>query len=127
MQRELWSAAGDAVRADPTGTGPRLYVESLNDMIDTHTDRVASLRNRVPTPVMLLQIGGSAIAVAVLAAYLAILGRSIVTSLLAAAVVIVILFVSSDLDRPHRGLITVPFTALVEARAAMDPPPAAGP
>ena len=115
------------MRADPTGTGPRLYVESLNDMIDTHTDRVASLRNRVPTPVMLLQIGGSAIAVAVLAAYLAILGRSIVTSLLAAAVVIVILFVSSDLDRPQRGLITVPYTALVEARAAMDPPPAAGP
>ena len=115
------------MHADPTGTGPRLYVESLNDMIDTHTDRVASLRNRVPTPVMLLQIGGSAIAVAVLAAYLAILGRSIVTSLLAAAVVIVILFVSSDLDRPHRGLITVPYTGLVEARAAMDPPPAAGP
>ena len=127
LQRDLWSAAGDAVRADPTGTGPRVYIESLNDMIDTHTNRVASLRNRVPTPVMLLQIGGSAIAVAVLAAYLAILGRSIVTSLLAAAVVIVILFVSSDLDRPQRGLITVPFAALVEARAAMDPPPAAGP
>ena len=62
-----------------------------------------------------------------LAAYLAILGRSVVTSLLAAAVVVVILFVSCDLDRPQRGFITVPFSALVDARAAMDVPPAAGP
>ena len=48
IQRELWAAAGDAVRADPPGTAPRLYVETLNSMIDTHTNRVSSLRNRVP-------------------------------------------------------------------------------
>jgi hypothetical protein len=41
-------------------------------------------------------------------------------------VVIVILFVSFDLDRPQRGFITVPFTPLVETRATMDAPPAAG-
>ena len=76
---------------------------------------------------MALQVAGSAIAVAVLAAYLALLGRSVITSLLAATVVVVILFVSFDLDRPQRGFITVPFTALVEAREAMDAPPAAGP
>jgi hypothetical protein len=75
---------------------------------------------------MLLQIVGSGLALGMLAAYLAILGRSIITSLIAAAVVIVILFVSFDLDRPQRGFITVPFTALVETRAAMDAPPAAG-
>jgi hypothetical protein len=126
LQRELWAATGDAVNADPTGTGPRTYVETLNEMIDTHNERMASLRNRVPTPVMALQVAGSAIALAVLGAYLAILGRSIVTSLLAAGVVIVILFVSFDLDRPQRGFITVPFTALVETRAEMDAPPAAG-
>ena len=34
-----------------------------------HSERMASLRNRVPTPVMLLQVGGSAIAIGVLAAY----------------------------------------------------------
>jgi hypothetical protein len=127
LQRDLWTAAGDAVRADPTGTGPRSYVETLNEMIDTHTERMASLRNRVPTPVMLLQVLGSAIALAVLAAYLAILGRSVITSVLAATVVVVILFVSFDLDRPQRGFITVPYTALDEARAAMDEPPAVGP
>ena len=127
LQRDLWAATGEAVSAEPTGTGPRTYVETMNEMIDSHSERIASLRNRVPTPVMLLQVAGSALALGVLAAYLAILGRSVITSLLAAAVVIVILFVSFDLDRPQRGFITVPNTPLVEARAAMDLPPAAGP
>ena len=117
LQRELWAATGEAVDADPTGTGPRTYVETMNEMIDTHTERMASLRNRVPTPVMLLLVVGSGLALGMLAAYLAILGRSIITSLIAATVVIVILFVSFDLDRPQRGFITVPFTPLVETRA----------
>jgi hypothetical protein len=119
MQRALWSAAGDAVHADPTGTAPRLYVESLNSMIDSHTDRVASLRNRVPGPVVLLQVLGSTIAIGVLALYLALLGRGLVTSLVAATLVVLILFISMDLDRPHRGLITVPDRPLVAARESM--------
>lgn len=127
MQRDLWTEAGRAVKADATGTGPLTYIPSLNEMIDTHSERMASLRNRVPISVMLLQVGGSAIAIGVLAAYLALLGRSEVTALIAAAFVIVILFVSFDLDRPERGFITVPSAPLVEARAEMDLPPAAGP
>lgn len=126
LQRDLWTQAGRAVEADATGTGPLTYIPTLNEMIDTHSERIASLRNRVPTPVMLLQLFGSAIAIGVLAAYLAMLGRSEVTALIAAAFVIVILFVSFDLDRPERGFITVPRTALVDARAEMDLPPAAG-
>jgi hypothetical protein len=125
LQRELWRAGGDAVRADPTGTAPRLYIETLNAMIDSHTDRVTSLRNRVPTTVVVLQVLGSAIAIGVLALYLALLGRGLLTSLVAASVVILIVFISFDLDRPDRGFITVPDSALVAARAAMDPPPAA--
>ena len=39
LQRQLWAAAGDAVQADPTGTGPRTYVETLNEMIDSHSSR----------------------------------------------------------------------------------------
>jgi hypothetical protein len=77
LQPELWALAGDAVATDPTGTGPRTHVETLNEMIDTHTQRMASLSNRVPTPVMVLQVGGSAIGLGVLALYLAVLGRSV--------------------------------------------------
>ena len=127
IQQALWGEAGDAVRADPTGTAPRLYVESLNAMIDSHTDRVTSVRNRVPSTVVILQVLGGAIAIGVLSLYLALLGRGLATSLVAAGVVILILFISLDLDRPHRGLITVPDQPLVTTRAAMDEPPAAEP
>jgi hypothetical protein len=125
LQRRLWSVAGDAVRADPVGTAPRLYVETLNAMIDSHTDRVTSLRNRVPGTVLLLQVSVSAVAIGVLALYLALLGRGLMTSLVAAMVVTLILLISFDLDRPHRGFITVPDSALVAAREAMNEPPAA--
>jgi hypothetical protein len=125
LQRQLWAAAGDAVLADPAGTAPRLYVESLNATIDTHASRVASLRNRVPMTVMVLQVVGSAIAVGVLALYLALLGRGLITSLAAAAVVVLIVFISFDLDRPERGFITVPAAPLIDLRASMARPPAA--
>lgn len=45
--------------------------------------------------------------------------------MIAAGLVIVILLVTFDLDRPTRGLIRVPVSPLVQARAAMVPPPAA--
>ena len=125
VQRQLWSVAGDAVRVDPQGTAPRLYIETLNAMIDSHTERVASLRNRVPGTVLILQVSVSAIAIGVLALYLALLGRGLITSLVAATVVTLILFISFDLDRPHRGLITVSDSSLVATRGAMDLPPAA--
>jgi len=127
LQRALWSTAGDAVAADPSGTAPRLYVEALNAMIDSHTDRVTSLRNRVPETVVFLEVFGSAIAIGVLALYLALLGRAVLPALVGALMVSLMLLVIFDLDRPHRGFITVPATPLVAQRASMSLPPAAPP
>ena len=122
LQRTLWDLAGQAVTAAPEATAPRLYIETLNELIDVHAERANSLRNRVPSPVTVLLVLGSAVALATLALYLTMLGRGLVTSLVSAAVVALILFVSFDLDRPSRGFITIPNRALVEQRASMDPP-----
>ena len=127
LQSALWAEAGAAVEADPQGTAPRLYIETLNEMIDANGVRVASLGNRVPDPVTALQVIGSAFALAVLALYLSMMGRGALTSLVAATVVILMVFVSFDLDRPQRGLITIPSNALKAARAQMDGPPAFNP
>ncbi|MGA0879541.1 MAG: hypothetical protein ACO3SP_10535, partial [Ilumatobacteraceae bacterium] len=54
MHQELWRLAASAMAAAPQDSAPRLYVETLNDLIDRHTDRVASLRNRVPDSVWIL-------------------------------------------------------------------------
>jgi hypothetical protein len=125
LQRDLWSLAGEAVATDSVGSAPKLYLETLNDTIDLHTYRTASLGNRVPAPVMMLELIGSALALGTMALYLTMLGRGIVTSLVTAAVLLIILFVTFDLDRPQRGFITVPNSPLVDERASMDDPPAA--
>jgi len=128
VERRLWSLAGQALDRAPSDGAPRLYVESLNEMFDVQSSRVAGLGNRIPTPVLLLEIVGSALALAVLAMHLSTLGGPGVFSVVVAAILLgVILLVTFDLDRPTRGLINVPVTPLVQERAAMQLPPAAAP
>ena len=125
VQRRLWRLAGQALDGAPRDSAPRLYVETLNEMIDQEAVRVAALNNRVPTAVLLLEIIGAAMALSLLAVYLAVVGRGVVTVVLAAALVTMLLVVTFDLDRPTRGLIQVPTTALADVRAEMAEPPAA--
>ena len=125
IQRRLWRLAGQALVGAPVDSAPRLYVESLNAMIDMQTVRVAALNNRVPGAILVLEVAGASFALGLLAAYLAILGRGVVVVLVGAALVTMLLLVTFDLDRPTRGLIRVPDTPLVSLRASMELPPAA--
>jgi hypothetical protein len=125
IQRELWGFAGDALADRPTDSAPRLYVETLNEMIDMQTVRVSTLNNRVPGAVLVVEVVGAAVALALLAFYLAILGRGVLPVLLAAGLITLLLMVTFDLDRPTRGLIQVPDTPLIGLRADMELPPAA--
>jgi hypothetical protein len=125
IERRLWSLAGDALDTAPAASAPRLYVETLNEMFDSETVRVASLSNRVPTAVLALEVLGSALALGLLAAYLVLVGRGVFAVLLASALVAFLLLVTTDLDRPTRGMIQVPDTVLRDQLASMEEPPAA--
>jgi hypothetical protein len=127
LQRSLWRLAGEALAGSPTDSAPRLYVETLNEMIDMQTVHVSALNNRVPTTVLVIEVTGAAVALGLLALYLAILARGVLTVVLAAAFVSVLLLITFDLDRPVRGLVRVPDTPLVDLRATMELPPAARP
>jgi hypothetical protein len=128
IQRRLWGLAGTALDRAPVASAPRLYVETLNEMIDDEGTRVAALSNRIPTAVLVLEVLGSAIALGLLAAYMAIAGRGELSVVLAAVLVAFLLLVTADLDRPTRGMIRVPDTALKQQFASMmGAPAAAGP
>jgi hypothetical protein len=127
LQRRLWRLAGQAISGAPTASAPRLYVETLNDMIDQETVRISALNNRVPGAVLTLEVVGAAVVVGLLALYLSVLGRGILAAVTAAALVTGLLLVTFDLDRPARGVIKVPATALESVRNSMVLPPAAGP
>ncbi len=125
LQRRLWHLAGQSLDLQPTESAPRLYVESLNAMIDMQTTRVAALNNRVPSAILLVGVLGAATALALMAVYLAMFSRGVVTVLLAAGLLTLLLFVTFDLDRPHRGFIKVSGAPLIALRASMELPPAA--
>jgi hypothetical protein len=125
LQRSLWRLAGEALAGSPTDSAPRLYVETLNEMIDMQTVHVSALNNRVPSAVLAIEIVGAAVALGLLAVYLAILARGELPVVLAAAFVSILLLITFDLDRPVRGLVRVPDTPLVALRASMELPPAA--
>ena len=125
LQRRLWALAGKALAGAPQASAPRLYVETLNEMIDMQTVRIAALNNRVPGAVLAVEVLFAAVAFGLLAFYLSLLGRGMVPVLLAAGLICLLLLVTFDLDRPTRGLITVPATALTSLRAEMELPPAA--
>src|SRR5215208_2684389 len=126
LQRRLWRQAGRAMAVAPTGSAARLYVDSLNSTIDQQSVRLASLTNRVPGPVLAIEVVGAAFALGLLGLHISILGRGLVPVLVAAGLVTLLLLVTFDLDRPTRGLITVPSTPLELVRASMALPPAAG-
>ena len=96
-------------------------------MINQQTTRVAGLGNRVPTAISLVQVIGAAAALALMALYLALMSRGVVTVLVAAGLLTFLLFVTFDLDRPARGFITIPDDPLISLRLSMQLPPAAHP
>ncbi len=122
---DAWYLAGQALAAQPTASAPRLYVESLNEMIDQQTTRVSALNNRVPSAILWVEVIGAATALGLMALYLAALSPGVVTMLLAAGLLTLLLFVTFDLDRPSRGFITIPTAPLDALRASMELPPAA--
>jgi hypothetical protein len=122
VESRLWALAGQALDEAPVASAPRLYVESLNRAFDAQSTRVYGLLNRVPTAVLILEVAGAALALAALALHLAALGRGVRTVLVAAVLVVMVLLVTFDLDRPTRGLIQIPDEPLTQLRTSMTLP-----
>jgi hypothetical protein len=125
IQQRLWRLGGEAMNARPRDSAPRLSIDSLNEMIDQQGVRLAGLNNHPPNAVLLLELIGAALALGMLALYVSIIGRGLLPVILAAVVVTFLILVTFDLDRPTRGLITIPAAPLLAEKATMSLPPAA--
>ena len=125
LQRALWRLAGESLNANPRDSAPRLYVDSLNDMIDQQTVRLAGLNNRVPGAVLWLELLGAALALGLLGLYISVLGKGLIPIAGAAVIVSFLVLVTFDLDRPTRGLISIPASPLLAVKKTMSLPPAA--
>ena len=98
----------------PTG----MFIEALNDVIDTYEKRLAAGRNKVPAPIFLMLEGIAMVAIG-FSAYGAQWGSAYTRwpMWVMAALIGVVITLIIDLDRPQRGFITVseqPLLDLIE-------------
>lgn len=128
VQAALWRVAEQTTQqaANPATTG--LFVQALNETIDSYGRRVAGLERHVPSFVILLVFGAFVVTGGVVG-YTAGLGghRPANVSYLMVGVIVVLMMMVMDLDRPQRGFIQIDQQSLVKLQEALagDPPPVA--
>jgi hypothetical protein len=121
LQRQIWAVGVKVAEADQRAVTTGLYISAVNEMIDSAGRRDAGLKNHVPESVVYVII-------AVTLASLGIMGyssglngaRSITATIIISVIVVAVIFIILDFDRPYRGLVTISQQSLVELRQSMD-------
>ncbi len=117
----LWQVAVDETRELPNPV-TMSFVASLNDMIDALSSRDAAVKRHVPELVLFLLFGTFIMLGGVVGYSSSIAnvhpGMPVYAMMM---LIVVLVFLIIDLDRPRRGLIEVDQSKLVETVAAMQP------
>ncbi|MHC4725542.1 MAG: bestrophin-like domain [Planctomycetota bacterium] len=110
---ELWSIVEDNVRQGQESDIMALFIESINEVIDVHTMRLASVELRLPRQLgVLLYVATILSFLLVGVANSADGKRDPMAILLFALAFVAVFMIIVDLDRPQEGLLTVSQTAL---------------
>jgi hypothetical protein len=113
LQEALWRIAAVATAANPAPVPTGQFVHALNELFDATTQRAAALDAHVPEAVLLLLFGVFGVSGGIIGYAGGIEGgQPRVPTLLMAVLIVLVMFMIIDLDRPRRGLIKVPQTAM---------------
>lgn len=120
IHEKLWTIAAEFGRANGGSESPSLFVESLNEVIDVHEERVLA-RSHIPVTIWVALYVLSALAFATMGYYggLHVSARSPVLAATALAFAIVIVLIA-DLDRPMDGLIETSQHAMSDLKASLN-------
>lgn len=111
----LWGLVPAAIAADDRPTTTGLFVQALNEMIDSYGRRDAALNRHVPEAVLLLLLGTFILTAGLVGYSSGLAGHrvSLATYVLVVLIVLIV-FLIIDLDRPRRGLIEVSQQSLID-------------
>jgi len=119
-QTALWDDARQAAEQDPNLVTSGLFVQALNELIDSFGRREAALNRHVPEIVLWLLYTTFLMVGAIVGYASGIAGhRASFVTYIMAALIVVLVFVILDLDRPRRGLIKVSQQSLLDLQAAI--------
>lgn len=117
IQSEIWKNAIRATEIDSRAVTTGYFITSLNDVIDSRGERNAILQRHVPEVILFLLffvfiLGGA------LMGYSSGIGlkRAYIPTIMFTVLIVLVVFIIIDLDRPKRGLIKVKQDSLIELR-----------
>jgi hypothetical protein len=118
-QAELWRCAQQAAAADD-GPVTSLFIQSINELIDSFGRREAEIRRHVPETVLLVLFVTFVFTVVVVGFSSGTEDhRPSITAHVAVCVIVLVVFIVLDLDHPRRGLIEVPQESLIELQTSI--------
>lgn len=120
VQAKLWDYARQGIEVDPNMYPPTMFAESVNGLIEHFRTRNAALDNHVPELVLLLLHGTLLMSGAIVGFSTGVAGHrpSLVTHVMV-LLIVVLVFIIIDLDRPRRGLIRVSQASLIELQSSI--------
>jgi hypothetical protein len=123
IHSQLWSIVEDNVRQGKESEIVALFIESINEMIDVHTLRLAAVNLRLPRLLGFVLFAATALSFLLVGVANSADGkRDFASILLFALAFIAVLMIIVDLDRPQEGLLTVSQTALSNLLEQMTAP-----
>jgi hypothetical protein len=120
---ELWSIVEEQVRQGQESDVMALFVESINEVIDVHSLRLAAVDLRLPRLLGVVTYAATLLSFLLVGVANSADGkRDPLAILLFALAYVAVLIILVDLDRPQQGLITVSQTALSDLLRQMTTP-----
>ena len=115
IQDELWLFAEDIAKGNTNST-TSLYLSSLNNVIDLHTERInAELGYRVPPSILLGMYVVAVMTMILIGVYDSYREKhNRIALLMVTLIVSVVIFVIIDMDRSNVGLLQIPQKALID-------------
>lgn len=124
LHAQLWAHTADVARDHPTSIVVGLFMQSMNEVIDLHAERVAvSVRSRIPGVVWAALYAVAILALATMGYRAGLTGTSRSLAVLAMALTFsVVIGLIADLDRPGEGMLRVSQQTMVDLQASMTEP-----
>lgn len=116
----LWSLARIAAEEDASPVRTGLFIQSLNEVIDSSSRREAALNRHVPEIVLLL-LFVTFLMTGMVVGYSSGIGgyRAFFATYIMVGLIVVLVFIVVDLDRPRRGVIQVSQASMAELLESM--------
>jgi hypothetical protein len=126
MEEQLWRQAVRAAELDKSVVTSGLFIQSLNELIDTSATRDAALNRQVPEVVLFLMLATIVLTTATLGYASGIAGHRVTLAAFILVILIaLVVYLIIDLDRPRRGAIQVSHASMLSLQQSIGAAPQA--